>query len=358
LCANEAALGLAGSLLRSANGSARLTRARDRPLPIRGTTSSCVGAGIGPAPGGPSNEEVLMCKLTEVERQERREADRKRSQDAVEALTRSDGWKQWLASRQHFHEYSLTNQLLIAMQLPEVTRVAGFKAWLKLRYAVRKGERSLRIWMPIPPNKKELQRWREAGSPEDEKPKVRFRLGPVFDRSQVEELPPPAEPVVLDLPITTVNGDDLEWALEPLVALAAELGASVVVKAMPESQGGFFELASGTIGLNAARSVNHRVKTLVHELGHALVRQPRGEDAVVFSYSEEELVVESVAFTVCGSLGLDTSGYSVPYLASWSERAPLETIHAAARTIDEIATRIENAVTEAEATETEATAAT
>ena len=62
------------------------------------------------------------------------------------------------------------------------------------------------------------------------------------------------------------------------------------------------------------------------------------------TYDEEELVVESVAFTVCGSLGLDTSGYSVPYLASWSEDAELETIGRAAGVIDRIARRVEDAL--------------
>ena len=62
-----------------------------------------------------------------------------------------------------------------------------------------------------------------------------------------------------------------------------------------------------------------------------------------FSYAEEELVVESIAFTVCGSMGLDASSYSVPYLTSWAEEAELETIQAAAATIDRVAKRIEDA---------------
>ena len=64
----------------------------------------------------------------------------------------------------------------------------------------------------------------------------------------------------------------------------------------------------------------------------------------MLAYAEEELVVESVAYTVCGSLGLDTSGYSIPYLASWSEIATLETIESVAHLIDRLARRIEDAV--------------
>jgi hypothetical protein len=50
----------------------------------------------------------------------------------------------------------LANQLLIALQKPDATRVAGFRAWLRLGYAVRRGERSIKIWVPIPPSKQKL----------------------------------------------------------------------------------------------------------------------------------------------------------------------------------------------------------
>lgn len=92
-------------------------------------------------------------------------------------------------------------------------------------------------------------------------------------------------------------------------------------------------------------SINQRVKTLVHELSHMLMQEIREqEDRPPVKYAEEELIVEAVAFTVTATLGLDTAGYSVPYLASWSERAPLETIEQAAGTIDRLARRIEDAV--------------
>ena len=130
------------------------------------------------------------------------------------------GWQQWLAARRHFHAYSLANQLLIAMQKPEATRVAGFRAWLKLGYCVRKGESALRIWCPCPPSAKQLKEWQDAGADPKQRPRTRFRLGPVFDRSQVSELPPPAEPLPLDPPIHEIDGDDLAWALEPLTELA------------------------------------------------------------------------------------------------------------------------------------------
>src|SRR6476660_5575552 len=139
--------------------------------------------------------------VSDEERARRRAEDREQSLRAVEALKYSDGWRSWLASRRHFHSYSLANQLLIAMQCPHATRVAGFRAWLRLGYCVRKGERAIRIWVPMAPSKKQLDAWRTAGSVPEDKPRTWFKLGPVFDRCQVQELPPPAEHVALDCPI-------------------------------------------------------------------------------------------------------------------------------------------------------------
>src|SRR4051794_2064040 len=176
---------------------------------------ACRSAGIGPAPAGPPNEEDAMPTLTDAERSERREADRAKAREAVEALKTSDGWTRWLGLRRRFHAYSLANQLLLALQKPDATRVAGFRMWLKLGYCVRRGERALRIWVPIPPSKKALERWEAGGADPADRPRTLFKLGPVFDRSQVDPLPPPAHPVSLDPPIAPVEGEELAWAFSP-----------------------------------------------------------------------------------------------------------------------------------------------
>jgi antirestriction protein ArdC len=133
------------------------------------------------------------------------------------------------------------------------------------------------------------------------------------------------------------------------VELAGELGSDVVLRSLPPSLGGSYDRATLAIAINDTASVNARVKTLVHEIGHALVRAEPREDQAPMTYDEEELVVESVAFTVCGSLGFDTSGYSIPYLASWSEGAELDTIERAATLIDRLARRVDEALDEAAA---------
>jgi antirestriction protein ArdC len=232
------------------------------------------------------------------------------------------------------------------MQNPDATRVAGFRAWLKLGYVVRRGETSLRIWVPMAPSKAAMADWEKAGRPKDGKPRTFFKLGPVFDRSQIELLPAPAEPMPLDLPIREVQGEDLAPAFPALTALAAELGSSVELEEIPGgSMHGYYEPASKRIAISRALPENGRVKTLVHELAHALVRADHREEDPELDRAREELVAETVALTVCsGALGLDSSGYSVPYLTSWSETTGIETIHHAAALIDRLARRIEDAI--------------
>jgi antirestriction protein ArdC len=238
----------------------------------------------------------------------------------------------------------LANQLLIAMQLPNATRVAGFRAWLKLGYCVRRGETALRIWVPMPPTKKAMEEWQAQGADASHKPRTRFRLGPVFDRSQVEPLPAPATPAPLDPPIVPLEGGELGWAWEPLVELAASVTCVVAVERLPERYDGYFLPGRRIISISDRHAINHQVSTLVHELGHLLLRAEREDEDYPFGYSGEELVVESVAYTVCGSLGLDTSSNSIPYMASWAEQASMDTIESAAATIDRVPKRIEDYV--------------
>lgn len=275
-------------------------------------------------------------------RADRRRADREFAKQAVEHLRSSEGWQRWLAVRARFRAHSHANQLLIAMQCQYATRVAGFRAWLQLGYCVRKGEKAIRIWAPCPPSKRQLAAWRAAGANPDDEPRTYFRLVAVFDRCQVDELPPPATPVSLDPPIEPVDGDSAGALIEPLVGLARMIGSEVTYRDLGADAGGFYDPRTKAIVLNETRAVNAQVKTLIHELGHALTRADRRPDDPQLDYASEELIVESVALTVCLAIGLDTSGYSIPYLATWSENADLAVIEQHATLVDRIAERIED----------------
>jgi antirestriction protein ArdC len=285
---------------------------------------------------------------TDEERAERRAAEREQMREAVEALRTSEGWQRWLKVRRHFHDYSFHNQLMIAMQCPEATRVAGFRRWLEIGWCVRKGERAIRIWAPCPPSKKALARWRSEGAKPDEEPRTFFRLVPVFDASQVDLLPEfPGGPVPLEPPHEPVAGEGLADRLPPLVEFADSLDLEVQVEHVPGAASGYHEPATGRIVLEEVGpdfSANAQVSVLVHELAHALVRIDRREDDPKLGYAAEEVVVESVAWSVCGVLGLDSSGSAVPYVAGWAEHIDGDPIEAYAELIDRLARRVEEVV--------------
>ena len=130
----------------------------------------------------------------------------------------------------------------------------------------------------------------------------------------------------------------------PLEELAAELRVSVSIEPVGDEANGYYAPARRAIVIDGDLAGNGRVATLIHELAHVLVERDRRDEDPALSYAEEELVVESIAYTVTGAAGLDVGGFSVPYLASWAEETPLETIERTARLIDRLARRIEDAI--------------
>ena len=236
---------------------------------------------------------------------------------------------------------------MIAFQHPGATRVAGFRRWLDLGYAVRKGERGISILAPCPPSKKKLREWREAGANPDDKPRTFFRLVKVFDRSQVDPLPDfPGGARAVDPPaiFQPIEGDGLARFLLPLQAFASSIGYSFVVEPTPPGVNGYCSPRERKIAVQPVSdrySPNAQLKTGVHEVSHALLHVDNDEDDPKLRRDEEEVVVECVAYSICSSLGFDTSGFSVPYMASWGNG---EEIGRYGELIDRLATRIEDAL--------------
>jgi antirestriction protein ArdC len=275
--------------------------------------------------------------------EERRERDRRLAAEAVEQLRSSDGWQRWLRTRRHFHSYSFRNQVLIAFQMPEATRVAGFKAWLRLGYAVRRGEHGILIWAPCTPSKRKIREWKAAGADPEDRPRTFFRIATVFDRSQVDPLPDfPGGAAPLELPRAPVEGDSLAWLFGPLCNFGALIGSPVRIE--QGHSDGSYDKKDRRIRVNPVGpdfSVNAQVATVIHELAHALVRSDREEDDPELTYPEEEVVVECVSMAVCATVGLDTSADSVPYMASWGTGEEIERY---AALVDRLARRLEEAV--------------
>jgi antirestriction protein ArdC len=268
--------------------------------------------------------------LSLQERAAYKEAKRAEAREQVERATRallsSDGWQAWAHTRATFHRYSMGNTMLIALQRPDATQVAGFKAWQQLGRQVRKGERSIRIMAPMSVKERD-----EQGEETGERV-VFFRAVPVFDVSQTdgEPLPePPCEPI---------TGDSHERYIAALEDHARSLGFSVESEPL-EHAGGFCDAKRRRIVVSSnVEAPNARVRVLVHELAHA-----HGVGYADYGREDAEVLVETAAVIICGALGLDTSGESIPYIAGWGEANDLDAIGKHAATVDEIASAIEAA---------------
>lgn len=276
-------------------------------------------------------------KPTEQERAERRAQDRERMDAATRALLDSDGWMRWVTvrSRNGLSRYSFGNQLLIAMQCPEATYVAGFKAFLELERCVRKGERAIRILAPMTIKTKDAEK---AEGQDGDGRRVVFRAVPVFDVSQTEVLPD-REPVALEPPSEPVDGDSHEGLLKPLEEIAKELGFEVSGRVLDGPAEGWCDEERKEIVINRAMAANGQVRVLVHEIAHAL-----GIDYEEYGRQRAEVLVDTVTFIVCSSVGLDVSGSSVPYVTGWGEAGELDAIRKYAETIDGAARVIEDGI--------------
>ena len=280
-------------------------------------------------------------KLTEAERADRRQADRDRLERAARALLSSEGWQRWVRVRSTngLSRYSFHNQLLIAMQRPDATYVAGFRAFLGLNRCVRKGERAIRILAPMSVRRREAEQAEGNVTDQTEGPRrIVFRAVSVFDVSQTDALPD-REPISLESPCEPIQGHTHAHLLPALEQLAAELGYSVASRPLDGPADGWCDSQKHEIVINDELSANAQVRVLVHEIAHAL-----GVGYADHGRRRAEVLVDTVTFIVCGAVGLDTSGSSVPYVAGWGESGELDAIRGYAQTIDEIARRIEDSL--------------
>lgn len=278
---------------------------------------------------------TVACRRTfsDSERAAYRQAKRAEARDAIEraarALLTSDGWRRWAETRATFHAYSACNCMLIAMQCPEATQVAGFRAWQQLGRQVRKGEHAIRIMAPMVVKRRDD----EHGEETDETITL-FRAVSVFDISQTDGDPLPQPPCA------PVTGDSHAPYLAKLERFAQSIGYRVEYRPL-EHSGGFCRALERLICVSTnTTSANGRVRTLIHELSHA-VGVPTYKE---HGRADAEVIVETAAVIVCGSIGLDTSGESIPYIAGWGENNDVQAIRRYAETVDTIARTLESAV--------------
>jgi antirestriction protein ArdC len=270
-------------------------------------------------------------RLTDAERDERRAANQRKANESVQALLTTDGWQRWVRTRARngLSRYSLGNQLMIAHQDPDASYVAGFHAWLDLGYCVRKGEHAIAIMAP---------HRRKKDADDDDQP-VYFRAVPVFDRAQVDALPD-RDPTPLEPPCEPVTGDSHEALIAPLIQHAGELGYTVRwVELNVDGADGWCDHNAKEIVLRDGMPANAQVRTLAHEIAHGY-----GISYAEYTRGQAEVIVDTVAYIVCATVGLDVSGESIPYIAGWGDTNAADHARKFADVIHEIAKEIETAV--------------
>ena len=228
----------------------------------------------------------------------------------VKAVFENGEYQRMLDTMSKFYKYSANNCFLILAQMPDATHVAGYRAWAdKFGRQVKKGEKAIRIIAPCP-HKKQTERVNEDGEVEAKEIQwVSYRAVPVFDISQTEgeDLPEIAH----DL---TGGVDGYEELLERVK------GISPVAVKFEEVRGGahgFYSHLTNSITVKEGMSEQQTVKTLVHEIAHAILHNEEGEQKDADS-NTREVQAESVAYIVCKHIGIDTSDYSFGYVAGWS----------------------------------------
>lgn len=278
----------------------------------------------------------------------------------LKELFESEKYKSYLSTMSKFHNYSFNNTLLIAMQKPEATLVAGYQAWQKnFERHVNKGEKAIRILAPAPYKIKEERdkldpvtgemMLDENGMPQKEETEVTipaFRAVSVFDVSQTDGKPIP-ELEVNEL-LSTVEGyEDFVQALMNISPVP------IAFEDIPGDSKGYFSTAEKRIAVQENMSESQTLKTMVHEVAHSMLHDKevnQSMDIPVKDRNTKEVEAESVAFTVCQHFGIDTSDYSFGYIAGWSSgrnmkelKSSLDTIR---KTASELITGIEGAMQE------------
>lgn len=256
----------------------------------------------------------------------------KQLQQGVKDVFSSDRYKNYLDCMSKFYHYSASNCLLIAMQCPEASLIAGYKAWkTKFNRNVRKGEKAIKIIAPCP-HKKTITD--DAGN-ETEITFTTYRAACVFDVSQTEgqELP------------TMCN--TLTGSVAGCVDLIRKLEAISPVPVRYESikkANGYFNFVDKVIAIKENMPELQTVKTLVHEIVHAVLHNKETGEEKDAARNTKEVQAESVAYIVCSYLDLDTSEYSFEYVAGWSKDKEMKDLQDSMNVIQRTAKQIIDAI--------------
>ena len=250
-------------------------------------------------------------------------------EQGIKELFESERFKEYLRTMSKFYNYSFNNTLLIAMQKPEATYVAGYTSWQRnFDRQVMKGEKGIKILAPAP---YKTQEEREKVDPVTQKPVIgadgkavtetvevlrpAFKVVSVFDVSQTDgkELP---DIIVDELKGTVENYEAF------FDALKQESPVPICFEDIPGGAKGFFSPVESRIAIQEGMSEIQTVKTAIHEIAHAKLHAFKPDEKAAPEDKKDrhtkEVEAESVAYTVCQRYGIETSDYSFGYISGWS----------------------------------------
>ena len=301
---------------------------------------------------------VIPIVLTSEKPAEKLKEITDRLEQGITELFDSERYKEYLRVMSKFHNYSFNNTLLIAMQKPDASLVAGFQSWKNnFKRNVVKGEKGIKILAPSPFKiKQEMEKIDPAtqkpvigadGKPVKEEKEITipaFKVVSVFDVSQTEgkELP--------DIAVDMLTGD-VERFKDVFAALEKTSPVPIGFEEIEGNSHGYYHLEEKRIAIDEGMSELQTIKTAIHEIAHAKLHDidpnaPKEEQAGRPDRRTREVQAESVAYAVCQHYGLDTSDYSFGYVAGWSSGRELDELKSSLETIRSTAAEIINSIDE------------
>ena len=298
---------------------------------------------------------VIPIVLTSEKPAEKLKEITDRLEQGIAELFDSERYKEYLKVMSKFHNYSFRNTVLIAMQKPDASLVAGFSAWKNnFERNVMKGQKGIKIIAPSPYKiKQEMQKIDphtqkpiigKDGKPVTEEKEVTipaYKVVSVFDVSQTEgkELP--------DIAVDELTGD-VDRYKDFFAALEKTSPVPIAFENIEGGSHGYYHLEDKRIAINEGMSELQTLKTAIHEIAHAKLHDidlnaPKDEQPRV-DRRTREVEAESVAYTVCQHYGLDTSDYSFGYVAGWSSGRELSELKSSLETIRSAAAEIINSI--------------
>ena len=284
--------------------------------------------------------------MAEKDRNQRMKEITERLEQGVKDIFTSEMYANYLRTMSQFHSYSFNNTLLIHLQKPEASLVAGYQTWQKkFHRQVRRGEKGIQIIAPAPiRTREEIEKVDPAtmepvlkpdGTPEMEEVEYtipRFRVTTVFDVSQTEGEPLP-ELETQELLGSVENYEIFMQAIRDISPVPIRFDE------IESGAKGYYSSVDKEIVIQESMSESQTMKTGIHEVTHAKLH-----DRDIIEEMDEkkdqmtrEVEAESVAYTVCQYFGLDTSDYSFPYIAGWSSDRDMKELRSSMDTIRKVA---------------------